>query len=80
MRIEDEKESKNLSECRNKSFKFLEMMKRKGKDVESGKCIQDFYGILGVKDIDRKRIWKQLVRKIMNKKMIGTKQQMLMWC
>ena len=42
MRMEAKKESKDLSECRNKSFKFLKKMKRKGKDVESGKYIQDF--------------------------------------
>ena len=41
-------------------------MKREEKEVEGGRCIRDIDGRLGVNDIDRKRIWKQHVKKIMN--------------
>ena len=54
-------------------------MKREGKDVQVGKCIRDIDERFGVKATDKKRIWKQRMKKIINKKkMIGTKQPMLM--
>ena len=44
------------------------MIKREGKDVEGGKCIRDIDRRFNVNDIDRKRIWKQHMEKIMNEK------------
>ena len=41
-------------------------MKREGKDIKSGKCIRDIYGRLHVNDNDRKRIWIQHEKKIIN--------------
>ena len=68
----NEKETEAISEIPNKTFKCLKMMKREGKDVEGGKCIRDIDARLCVNDINRKRIEKQHMEKIM-KKIIETK-------
>ena len=42
MRMEAKKESKDLSECRNKSFKFLKKMKRKKEKEKMSKAENAF--------------------------------------
>ena len=41
-------------------------MIKKEKDVQGGKFIRDIDRRLGVNDIDRKRIWKQNIEKVVN--------------
>ena len=58
-RMKAEKEIEFFSECFNKIFNFLKMMKREQKDIEGGRCTPDTDERLRVNDINRKRIWKQ---------------------
>ena len=66
MRMEIEKKIETFSESFTEIFKFLKMMKKEGKSVKGGKCVQDIDRKLGVHDIDRKKIWKQHMEKIMD--------------
>ena len=66
MKKEAEREIDNLSRNPNNIFKFLKRMRKDGKDVEGGQCIRDERGKLGLSAIDRKRIWKEHMEKIMN--------------
>ena len=71
MKMEAEKKIEAFYLSPNRIFKFRKMMKKVGKDVEGGKFIQDVGRRIVVNEIDRKRIWKQDMEKIL-KKMIGT--------
>ena len=68
MRKETEKELAKLNKNPNNIFTLVKFMKNDGKDIEGGKCIRGKDGRLGFSKKDRKRIWKNYMEEIMNKK------------
>ena len=47
-------------------FKFVNFMKKEGKDIEGGGCRKDKDGRLVVSEKDRGKLWKEHMEKIMN--------------
>ena len=72
MRKEAEKELTQLNQKTNNIFTLVKFMKKDEKDIERGRCIRGKDGRLGFNEKDRKRIWKNHMEEIMNKKTIGT--------
>ena len=66
MRMEANQELNNLYQNSNSVFYFLRRMKKKGKDVEGGRCSRGGDGRLGFIEEDRAKIWKEHMEKIMN--------------
>ena len=66
MRMEANQELNNLYQNSNSVFYFLRRMKKEGKDVEGGRCLRGGDKRLGFIEVDRAKIWKKLMEKIMN--------------
>ena len=80
VRKEAEQELNNLYENCNSVFCFLGRTKKKGKDLEGGKCFRGRDGQLGFVEEDKAKIWKEHMKKIMNEEnewahMVGTDVQ-----
>ena len=57
---------RELREHSNKVFKLVKSMKKDGKDVERGRCMRGSNGRLNFSEIDRGRVWKEYMERIMN--------------
>ena len=68
MRKEAEKELTKLNKKPNNIVTLVKFIKKDGKDIEEGRCMRGKDGRLGYSEKDKKRIWKNLVEEIMNKK------------
>ena len=66
MKVRAEKEMEDFGKMPNNVFKFVNSMKKDGRDIEGGRCMRDKDGRLGFCEDDRKRIWKEHMEKIMN--------------
>ena len=66
MRKEAEKETKDLREKPNYVFKLVKLMKRDWKDVMGGRCIKGKDGNLAFTKRDKKIIWKEHIKRVMN--------------
>ena len=67
MKKEAEKELTKLNEKPNNIFTLVKFMKKDGKDIEGDRCVRGKDGRLGFSEKDRKRIWKNHMKEIMNK-------------
>ena len=68
MRKEAEKELTKSNKKPNNIFTLVKFMKKDGKDIERDRCMIGKDGRLGFSKKDRKRIWKNYMEEIMNKK------------
>ena len=57
---------RELREHSNKVFKLVKSMKKDGKDVETGRCMRGSNRRLNFSEIDRGRVWKEYMERIMN--------------
>ena len=67
MRKEAKKELIKLNKNPNNIFTLIKFMKKDGKDIEGDRCIRGKGRRLGFSENDRKRIWKNQKKEIMNK-------------
>ena len=63
---EAEKDIENLGRNPYNIFRFVKSLQKDGKVVENGQCMRYERGRLGLPAMDRKRIWKEHMEKIMN--------------
>ena len=66
MKQEAEEEMKVLCTKPNNVFKFVKFMRKEGRDIEGGCCMKDKNGRLVVSEKDRRKLWKEHMKKIMN--------------
>ena len=66
MKQEAEEEMSVLFTKPNDVFKFVNFMRKEGKDIEGGGCMKDKDGKLIVSEKDRGKLWKEHMKKIMN--------------
>ena len=69
MRKEVEQElniDNNFRQNSNRVFSFLRIIKKEGKDLERGSFLTGKDGWLGFTEIERSKIWKENMEKIMN--------------
>ena len=64
--MEANPELNNLYQNPNSVFYFLRITKKKGKDVDGGRCLRGRDGRLGFIEKDRAKIWKEQTKKIVN--------------
>ena len=61
---EAEKDIENFEKTPDNIFKFVKSMQKAEKDVKVGQCIRDERGRLDLSAMDRKRIWREQMTKI----------------
>ena len=67
MRREAEKELTKWNKKPNNICTLVKFMKKDGKDIEGGRCMRGKDERLNFSEKDRKRMWKNHMKEIMNK-------------
>ena len=67
MKKEAVKEMEEIRNDRNVVFRKIRMMEKKGSDLAGNNCIKDKNGKVVFAENDRKRMWKEHMKAIMNK-------------